>query len=108
MMLLSLGLGAGRTAAQDGTLDVTVQTTRDFAGFTPPTPINISGFSAEVTRVLDFDLTIMGFKNVPTANYTLTGSGTANLQAQLSFDKKVFFSKVYSGARRRIDWRTMS
>lgn len=67
--------------------------------FTPPTPITITGFSGEVAHALNFDLTVMGFTNVPagSAQYTLSGNNNPNVQGQLSFAKSVLFSKVYSG-----------
>jgi TolB protein len=79
--------------------------TRDalFCGLTPPTPIAISGFSPEVENILRFDLTVMGFTNVPpdSVHYLLQGTQGANVQGQLSFGKSVIFSKVYNGASTR-------
>jgi TolB protein len=50
-----------------------------------------------------FDLTVMGFKEVApdAAHYVLAGSGGGSVQAQLSFDKKPIFSKIYSGVNER-------
>ncbi len=71
----------------------------DMTGYTPPTPITITGFSGEVAQALNFDLTVMGFTNVPagSAQYTLSGANTPNVQGQLSFSKSVLLSKAYSG-----------
>src|SRR3954454_23828006 len=70
-------------------------------GVTPPTPIVITGFSGEVASVLNFDLTVMGFTNVPASTpnvAVVSGSNNGNVQGQLAFGKNVLFSKTYSGA----------
>jgi TolB protein len=74
-----------------------------FCGMTPPTPIAITGFSPEVANILRFDLTVMGFTNVPpdAIHYLPQGGGSGNVQGQLSFGKSVIFSKVYNGASMR-------
>jgi TolB protein len=71
----------------------------DMAGYTPPTPIAITGFSGEVAHVLNFDLTVMGFTNVPAASaqYVLSGENNPNVRGQLNYGKNVRFSKIYSG-----------
>jgi len=71
--------------------------------FTPPTPIVVKGYSGEVAKVLNFDLTVMGFKEVEEggAQYTLSGSNNGSVQGQLSFGKTVIFSKVYTGSSLR-------
>jgi TolB protein len=72
----------------------------DFLGGIPPTPIAITGFSGEVANALKFDLTVMGFTNVPAdkASFVLSGSNNGNVQGQLNSGKTVLFSKAYSGA----------
>jgi TolB protein len=69
----------------------------------PPTPIAVSGFSGEVARVLNLDLTVMGFIEVPagSAQYSLTGHENGGVQGQLNYDKSVLFSKVYNGGSLR-------
>jgi TolB protein len=88
----------------------------NFLGLTPPTPIAIVGFSGEVASVLNFDLAVMGFINVPadSANFVLSGSNAGDtVQGQLSFsaasktnhgtavqgnaNRTVLFSKRYEG-----------
>ncbi|MDB6121018.1 MAG: domain protein beta Propeller [Pedosphaera sp.] len=82
----------------------------DFLGGTPPTPIAITGFSGEVAAALKFDLTVMGFTNVPAdkANFILSGSNNGNVQGQLSSGKTVLFSKAYSGANIRAQAHRLS
>jgi TolB protein len=74
-----------------------------FAGLTPPTPIEITGFTGEVATALKFDLAVMGFTTVVPAgdHYVLSGSNNGNVQGQLSFGKAPLFSKAYSGASAR-------
>ena len=86
----------------------------------PPTPIAIVGFTGEVARVLNFDLTVMGFISVApeSANYILSGSDNENVQAKLSLvgqtsksatgvstrtsvPKSTLFSKSYVGSTLR-------
>jgi TolB protein len=95
--ILVLGIGASTLKADEAPIIITKPA--DFMGLTPPTPITITGFSGEVARALNFDLTVMGFKEVPagSANYTLTGNNNGAVQGQLSFGKNVIFSKVYNG-----------
>jgi TolB protein len=89
-----------RSTADD---EINIRSQTSFLGFTPPTPIAITGFSGEVAHVLSFDLAVMGFTNVPaaSANYVLSGSNTGNVQGQLSSGKTVLFSKIYNGPSER-------
>src|SRR5215218_4482718 len=89
---------------------IDISRTANFLGNTPPTPIAITGFSGEVAAVLKFDLTVMGFTNVPAdkANYVLSGSNNGNVQGQLSSGKNVLFSKAYSGASIRAQAHRLS
>src|ERR1700722_482064 len=84
--------------------------TRFNGGIQPPTPITITGFSGEVAHVLNFDLTVMGFTNVPagSAQYTLSGNNNPNVQGQLSFGKNILFSKAYSGPNIRAQAHRLS
>jgi TolB protein len=72
-------------------------------GMTKPTPIAITGFSGEVASVLQFDLTVMGFIDLPpdAAKYILSGSNNGNVQGQLNLGKSPLFSKSYSGSSLR-------
>lgn len=77
----------------------------DKPGQTPPIKVNISGFSGEVNTVLNFDLYVMGFINVPLpeAQYLVTGSAGGNLQgvATDAINKQVRLNKAYSGGSLR-------
>jgi TolB protein len=74
-------------------------------GATPPIKINLSGFSGEVNDVLNFDLYVMGFKNVPAseAQYLITGKSSPSVQgtATDAINKQVRLNKAYSGASLR-------
>jgi len=74
-------------------------------GQTPPIKINISGFTGEVNEVLNFDLHVMGFENVPAseAQFLITGKSSPNVQgtATDAINKQVRLSKAYSGASLR-------
>ena len=92
--------------------------TANFLGLTPPTPIAITGFTGEVDAALKFDLTVMGFTNVPPdqARYQLSGNNSGgDVQGQLSAggdyvksregntikgqgNRTILFSKIYHGA----------
>jgi TolB protein len=90
--------------AQEDTIRITKPITIDkFAGNTPPTPICVTGYSGEVAKALDFDLTVMGFKEVPAgqSEYVLTGSNGGDVQGQLTYGKTVILNKAYSGAPAR-------
>src|SRR5258708_5938351 len=73
--------------AQDDS--ISISKSANFLGLTKPTPIAITGFSGEVEQVLKFDLTVMGFTNVPpdAAQYILSGSNNGSVQGQLSLGK---------------------
>lgn len=77
----------------------------DKPGQTPPIKVHISGFSGEVNTVLNFDLHVMGFLNVPLseAQYLITGSASGNLQgvATDAINKQVRLNKAYSGGSLR-------
>jgi TolB protein len=98
---LVAGLCATSMLAQD---DGIIISKRVEPGNTPPTPIVITGFSGEVAQVLSYDLTVMGFTNVPSSTPNVpvvSGSNNGNVQGQLSYGKNVLFSKAYSGASTR-------
>jgi TolB protein len=96
-LITALALAGMMTARADEPIEINGTTA---LGNTPPTPIAITGFSGPVAATLNFDLTVMGFKNVPAqqAQYVLSGSDIGNVQGQLSSGRTVLFSKAYSGA----------
>ncbi|EEF59643.1 PD40 domain-containing protein [Pedosphaera parvula] len=99
---LALVLSAGTLFAEDHVIPIVKPGNEP--GITPPTPIVISGFSDEVAHVLNYDLTVMGFTNVPSGTPNVpvvSGSNNGNVQGQLSYGKTVLFSKAYSGASTR-------
>lgn len=77
----------------------------DKPGVTPPIKINISGFSGEVSDVLNFDLYVMGFLNVPAseAQFLISGRGSPNVQgtATDAINNQVRLNKAYSGGSLR-------
>jgi TolB protein len=102
-LMLTALLGAFATANLRADDTIEIGKTTQFLGRTPPTPIAILGFSGEVASVLRFDLTVMGFKDVPaeSAQYVLSGSNSGNVQGLLSVGKSPLFSKAYNGASLR-------
>ena len=92
--LLAIAVCASAAAAEERAIPIVKS-----GSYTPPVPIAVSGFSGEVARALDFDLTVMGFKEVPAdaAQYELKGGNNGNVQGELIFGKNVIFSKAYSG-----------
>jgi TolB protein len=103
-MLIALTFFAANIHAQDDTINI-VKTTdiNKFAGAMDPVPIAITGFSGEVAEVLNFDLTVMGFKAVPNSstNFLLSGGNESSVHAQLSYGPTVLFSQAYSGGTTR-------
>ncbi len=89
---------------------------------TPPTPITLQGYSGEVSSVLKFDLSVMGFIPVPQgqANYVLSGSNEGDVKGMLSLygdpskwragqtlsadaTRSVLFNKEYRGGGLRVE-----
>jgi TolB protein len=75
------------------------------AGFTPPIPISISGFSGTALEVLNFDLYVQGFKVVPAdqAQYQISGSSDGNVIGRVTdkYARKEILSRSYTGADMR-------
>jgi TolB protein len=73
-------------------------------GNTPPIKVNISGFTGEVNDVLNFDLYVMGFINVPreSAQFVINGSNNGNVQGRVTNPlNQTMLSKAYTGASLR-------
>src|ERR1700722_7090090 len=85
-VVFALGFCLKSLLAQE---NIEINRPAQFLGLTPPTPIAITGFSGEVANVLKFDLTVMGFTNIPpdSAHYLLQGKNNGNVEGQLSFGK---------------------
>lgn len=102
ILFVTLALAANGLVAQEA---IEISKEAGFLGLTPPTPIAITGFSGEVDAVLKFDLTVMGFTNVPpeAAKYILSGGNAGeSVQGQLSQGaRQVLFSKQYNGSSLR-------
>src|ERR1044071_2950219 len=70
-------------------------------GTMPPIKVCITGFTGEVADVLNFDLYVTGFINVPRdqAQFVITGSNDANVQGRvLNPLNQPILSKAYSDA----------
>jgi TolB protein len=102
VLLVALTCAAFTVSAQD---TIVVPPTLNKPGQTPPIKVNIAGFSGEVNEVLNFDLYVMGFINVPAseAQFLITGTASGNLQgaATDAINKQVRLSKAYSGGSLR-------
>jgi TolB protein len=70
-----------------------------------PIPVFLEGFSGEAASVLNFDLTVQGFKVVTPdqAQFTISGSNGGNVAGSLTdnFAHKMLFSRTYNGASLR-------
>lgn len=87
-------------AAQDITIDKT-------PNFNKVIPISLSGFSGEVLSALKFDLEVLGFEVVDSSNaqYTVTGSGTGNVEGRLTdrITEATLLAKRYRASTRRLE-----
>ena len=105
IMVLTAVLMCGPAAfAQDGPT-VIKPIGYDKPGATPPIKVNITGFTGEVNDVLNFDLFIMGFANVPAdqAQFLITGSNNGNVQGTVTdrFNMQSKLNQTYSGGSLR-------
>jgi TolB protein len=77
----------------------------DEPGLKDPIKVNISGFTGEVNDVLNFDLYVMGFKNVPAseAQFLITGRNNSDVQGSVTdaVIKQVRLNQAYSGGNLR-------
>ncbi len=96
---------AGRLLSQE---NIEIIKPSNFLGLTPPTPIAITGFTGDVDAALKFDLTVMGFTNVPpdAARYVLSGgNGSGEVHGQLALGgagkSSSLFNKSYRGGDMR-------
>jgi len=91
-------------AAQDAQ-EIQINESVDVIGNVKPILISLNGFSGEAAQVLDFDLTVQGFKVVPddAAQFSVTGSAAGTVQGSLTdrISKAQLFSKAYNGGSLR-------
>ncbi len=71
----------------------------------PPVPISITGYPADVLSILDFDLTVCGFKILPAgqAQYDLKGKADGNVEGTLTpkGSQTSLFARSFTGGSRR-------
>jgi len=82
-----------------------IEISKDFTpGATPPIKVNIA-MSGEAATILEADLFVMGFINVPAdqAQYLIVGSSSPNVQGTVTdrINKQVRLNKAYSGGTTR-------
>ncbi len=99
LLCAALNISATSVIAQDDSV-IVIPVEAD--GFSlKPVPITLSGFSGEAAQVLNFDLTVQGFKIVydATAQYEVSGSGEGSVQGRLAdrISKATLFAKAYTG-----------
>jgi TolB protein len=99
--LAAIGLAAIAQAQPD-----TVTVRRDITpGNEPPIPVSLSGFTGEAASVIQFDLTVQGFKftGPDEAQFLLSGSNNGNLVGRAAdrINKSTFVNKSYTGASLR-------
>ena len=106
--LISTALPLGVTAQEE----IQIQRDIDVVGFTKPIPILVSGFSGEAAQVLNFDLTVQGFKIVSdgSAQFDVTGSDAGSVRGRLSdrISKATLFAKAYTGGSLRTQAHTLA
>lgn len=93
-----------RAAAPQGNIEVVIQ--MDSLGFAKPVPIQVSGYSGEVDRVLRFDLLFMGFELVndsKAARYLIQKNNAAGVGAQVTdpLANRIVYNKAFSGGSPR-------
>ena len=85
--------------------DITVEKPTYVPGNEKPIPVFLSGFTGEAAEVVQFDLTVQGFKftGADEAQFLLSGSNNGNLVGRATdrINKSVFVNKSYSGAALR-------
>ena len=101
-LLIGLSALLFPVAAKAQTIDITKETV---PGNTPPVWVNLSGFTGEAARVLEFDLYVQGFgfTNAAGAQYLISGSNNGQLQGRVTdrFNKSTLLSKAYQGGTLR-------
>ena len=92
--------------------EIQIQRDIDVVGFTKPIPISVSGFSGEAAQVLNFDLTVQGFKIVSDGSeqFDVAGSDAGSVQGRLSdrISKATIFAKAYTGGSLRTQAHTLA
>jgi TolB protein len=80
-LLSAFALGVAAQAADEIEISKTYT-----PGSTPPIRVHLSGFTGEVNDVLNFDLFVMGFINVPAdqAQFLIAGSNNGNVQGTVT------------------------
>lgn len=75
-------------------------------------PISLKGFSTEISRVLEYDLEIVGFKVVEESRsqYVLSGSSGSRVEGRLTdrLGQKTVLAKAYSGGDLRMQAHALS
>ena len=101
--IISFTLVAASLALADEVLPALRRTLEP--GNTPPIWVSMSGLTGEAATTLQFDLYVQGFgfTNADAAQYLISGSNDANLQAKAvdPHNKSTLVSKAYSGVALR-------
>ncbi|MFM2294717.1 MAG: hypothetical protein RLZZ350_1130 [Verrucomicrobiota bacterium] len=86
--------------------EITITQEANAPGATKPILISVTGLTGEAAEVLQFDLTVQGFKLVPAdaAEHEVTGANVGNVQGKLAnrVTKTVSFAKSYTGGSTRV------
>ena len=103
-LVLAFGAAIALTDFARAADEVTV-TTFITPGNEKPIPVSLSGFTGEAASVIQFDLTVQGFKftGPDEAQFLLSGSNNGNLTGRASdrINKSTFVNKSYTGASLR-------
>lgn len=101
-LVLFLGAFCRIASAQTDVINVDTMTV---IGTQKPIPVSLSGFTGEAAEVIQFDLTVQGFKftGAEEAQFLLSGSNNGNLVGHATdrINKSSLVNKSYSGANLR-------
>lgn len=101
-----IALGFAAAIALSAPAATRLEITKDFVpGLSKPIYVSLSGITGEAAQVLQFDLYVQGFAftNAENAQYLISGTAGANLQARVAdrLNNETLVAKAYSGASLR-------
>ena len=105
-LIVPLAAGAADpAAARPGEGAVEVDVTGKAGQIQPPVLISVTGYPADVLSVLDFHLTVCGFKLAPAdqAEYQLKGRAEGNVEGTITTKngQSSLFARAFTGGNRR-------
>lgn len=100
---LAVGLFSALTPPAGAAAPYEIDVTTKVSQIQPPIPLAVTGYPADVLAVLDFHLTVCGFKIVPSADYELKGRAEGNVEGSLVAKNggNALFARAFTGGTRR-------